>query len=169
MTIQQPIVATTSIGSSALQRTDPLIWLALVVTSFAEAEQALGRLSIALGYKIENGSLGNLESVRKSLTRSEDKRCRNLDRRIERWLGNRPIRNLLAHATVKQLFNAKGESFIVTRHLPRDFADVTPDRVWSEGECEALLRDVRKDGQSIGHNVDNLLADKTRLAALKAK
>ena len=120
MTIQQPIVAAKPIGSFAPQRIDPLMWLALVVTSFAEAEQALGRLSIALGYKIENGSLGNLESVRKSLTRSEDKRCRKLDRSIERWLANRPIRNLLAHATVKQLSNAKGESFIVTRHLPRD-------------------------------------------------
>ncbi|MGB7373584.1 hypothetical protein [Pontixanthobacter sp.] len=169
MTIGPSIIRPASSVDPKPISTDPLVWLASVLTSFADAEQALGRLSVALGYRIEHGSLGNLQSVRDILSSSDDRRLRNFERRIARWLGNRPIRNLLAHATVKQVFDTSGQPFIVTRHLPRDSADVTPDRVWSENECEAFLRDVRKDSQSIRHHVSNLFANPARLSALKAK
>lgn len=147
---------------------DPHGWLGQVLTSFAVAEQALGQLSLAVGLSVEKGSLGNLEALRGRIRTVNSTRLNALDNRIERWSRNRPIRHLLAHATISVLHDPAGREMIVTRHLPRDRDDVTPDRVWSPEERAEILRQARADGRSICDRVKTMLADPVLLAKLRA-
>jgi hypothetical protein len=91
--------------------------------------------------------------------RSGDRRCQNLEKRIKRWQSLRPVRHVLAHATVRILFDENRNAVIVTRHLPRDEDDITPDRVWSAEESLEVLRIASNDGRSIHDQVQNLLGD----------
>ena len=142
-------------------------WLAQVLTSFAKAEQAIGRLCVGIGLPIKNGPLGSVNDLRKRLVRAEDRRCKNLERRIERWQSLRPVRHVLAHATVRILFDENRNAVIVTRHLPRDEDDVTPDRVWTAEESLEVLRVASNDGRSIHDQVRNLLGDKKIIDQLR--
>lgn len=76
-------------------------------------------------------------------------------------------RHLLAHATLIVLYDADRQPVLVTRHLPRDKADVTPDRIWPVAEQRELLRQVSNNSRSICDLVRNLLADSAALARLK--
>lgn len=143
-----------------------LTWLALVLTNFAKAEQAIGKFSVALGLPIENGSLGQLNEVRCRLSNANDKKCKLLEKRIARWLENRPFRHLLAHATIQVLYDADANPVVLARHLPRDSSDVTPDRLWTEGERENLLRQATSGGRSICDHIDNILGDSKLLQLL---
>lgn len=49
-----------------------------------------------------------------------------------------------------------GNRFFLTRHVPLDRADVTPDRLWTEDECRELLRIATNDGRSIADQIRNL-------------
>jgi hypothetical protein len=142
-------------------------WLAQVLTSFAKAEQAIGRLCLRLDLPIKNGPLGSVNELRKRLSRTEDRRCKNLEKRIERWQSLRPVRHVLAHATVQVLFDEQRNTVIVTRHLPRDEDDVTPDRVWTAAESTEMLRVAAADGRSIHDQVRNLLDDKKLIEQLR--
>jgi hypothetical protein len=142
-------------------------WLAQVLTSFAKAEQAIGRLCLGVGLPIKNGPFGSVNDLRKRLVRMEDRRCQNLEKRIERWQSLRPVRNVLAHATVRILFDENHNAVIVTRHLPRDEDDVTPDRVWTAEESLEVLRVASNDGRSIQDQVRNLLEDKKIIEQLR--
>ncbi|MBX7491727.1 hypothetical protein K3163_00730 [Qipengyuania sp. 1NDW9] len=146
---------------------EPHTWIGLVLDHFAQAEQALGKFSVELGLPIANGSLSSLNEVRNRLQKVENKKCRALDKRIDRWVANRPFRHLLAHATVTTLFDAAGQVVVVTRHLPRDADDVTPDRVWNIEDQQDLLRKARSDSRSICDHVNNLSADLVCLKALR--
>lgn len=161
MTFERAIEAATS------QTTDAYSWLGLVLTNFAVAEQALGKLSLALGMSIGNGSLGSLKVVRQKLRATDTRKCNALERRIERWCRNRPIRHLLAHATITVLTDGDGQQAVVTRHLPRDENDVTPDRLWTEAERAEILRQAAADGRSIRDHVDGLLADAATMGKLR--
>jgi hypothetical protein len=142
-------------------------WLGHVLASFAKAEQAIGRLCVSVGLPITNGPLSSVNDLRKRLVRTGDRRCQNLERRIERWQSLRPVRHVLAHATVKVLFDENRNAVIVTRHLPRDEDDVTPDRVWSAQESQEVLRMASSDGRSIHDQVRNLLEDKRIIEQLR--
>jgi hypothetical protein len=142
-------------------------WLAQVLTNFAKAEQAIGRLCIGVSLPIKNGPLGSVNELRNRLRRAEDRRCKNLEKRIERWQSLRPVRHVLAHATVRVLFDESRNAVIVTRHLPRDEDDVTPDRIWSAEESLEVLRIASNDGRSIHDQVQNLLNDKMVIAQLR--
>lgn len=146
---------------------DPHAWLGQVLTSFAVAEQALGQLSLAVGLSIEKGSLCNLEVLRGRIRAANSTRLNALDNRIERWCRNRPIRHLFAHATITILHDAEGRQIIVTRHLPRDKDDVTPDRMCTPEERAEILRQARADGRSISDRVQAMLADQALLAKLR--
>lgn len=146
---------------------DPHAWLGHVLDHFARAEQAIGKLSLALDLPIANGSLGSLAEIRRRLTAVPERKCGALERRIDRWSKNRPFRHLLAHATITILFDAEGQRIISTRHLPRDATDVTPDRLWTEQECSELLRQASNDSRSICDLVRNLLADPATLDRLR--
>jgi hypothetical protein len=161
MTFERAIEAATS------QTTDAYAWLGLVLTNFAVAEQALGKLSLALGMSIENGSLGSLAVVRGKLRATRTRKCNALENRIERWCRNRPVRHLLAHATITLLTDGDGQQAVVTRHLPRDENDVTPDRLWTEAERSEILRQAAADGRSIRDHVDGLLSDPAIMAKLR--
>jgi hypothetical protein len=121
-----------------------------------------------LGLSIEKGSVSNLEALRHRLQKTQDRRCLALDKRIERWCANRPQRHLLAHATLHCLRDDQGREVVVTRHLPRDKNDVTPDRMWSSEERNEVLRQAAADGRSIEDQIRNILADSATLAKLKA-
>lgn len=108
---------------------------------------------------IKNGPLGSVTELRNRLRRTEDRRCKNLEKRIGRWQSLRPARHLLAHATVQVLFDENNSPVIVTRHLPRDAEDITPDRVWLASESSEILRVATNDGRSIHDQVRNLLED----------
>lgn len=138
---------------------DAFQWLAQVLTSFARAEQAIGQLCLRLDLPIKSGALGSVNELRKRLVRSEDRRCRNLEKRIDRWQTLRPVRHLLAHGTVQVLYDETRQPVYVTRHLPLERDDVTPDRVWTEAERLELLRVTTNDSRSIQDQVHNLLAD----------
>ena len=146
---------------------EPHKWMGLVLDHFARAEQALGRLSVALGLPIANGSLSSLNEVRNRLQKVGSAKCKALDKRIERWSRNRHFRHLLAHATVTTLFDATGRMVIVTRHLPRDDKDVTPDRLWTQEEQKELLRQASNDSRSICDQVRNLTSDLAHLKTLR--
>jgi hypothetical protein len=91
-----------------------------------------------------------------------------LDSRIARWSAYRSMRHLLAHATLLCLVDASGREIIITRTLPRDKDDVTPDRMWTPEEREELLRQATNDGRSIADQVRNILADPATIARLRA-
>ena len=147
-------------------KTGPHAWMGLVLDNFAKGEQAVGRLSSALGLPIANGSLGSLKELRNRLSSSDNPAARALEKRIARWIKNRPYRHLLAHATITTLYDAGGHPVLVTRHLPLDETDVTPDRIWSLEEQNELLRQASNDGRSICDHVRNLLSDPVALRAL---
>ncbi|MBY6127382.1 hypothetical protein KUW15_01495 [Qipengyuania aquimaris] len=146
---------------------DPHNWIGIVLDHFARAEQAIGKLSLKLELPIANGSLSSLNEIRNRLSSVEGKTCKALNNRIARWAKNRPYRHLLAHATVTTLFDATGRMVIVTRHLPRDESDVTPDKLWTHEEQKDLLRQASNDSRSICDHVRNLLSDPTTLKALR--
>ncbi|MEE4539223.1 MAG: hypothetical protein V2J51_12130 [Erythrobacter sp.] len=134
-------------------------WFALVLTSFAEAEQAIGALCIRLDLSTRNGPLENNRELIRRLALVGDRRCRSLARRIERWRSLRAVRHLLAHATLKIVYDEKENPLVVTRHFPRDLDVVTCDRVWSDEERQELRRIAASDGRSIHDHVRNLLKD----------
>ena len=146
---------------------DAFQWLAQVLTSFAKAEQAIGQLCSKLDLKIKNSHLDSVNELRARLARSENRRCRNLERRIDRWQSLRPVRHLLAHGTLQVLYDEGCNPVFVTRHLPLDRELVTPDRVWSGAECKELLRVVSNDGRSIHDQVKNLIDDAELIAKLR--
>jgi hypothetical protein len=146
---------------------EPLEWLGRVLTNFARAEQAIGKLCIEVGLSTEKGSLCSLNELRKRLSTSDCKRSKTLDKRIERWQSIRGIRHLLAHATLHVLFDENKNVVVVSRHLPKDANDVTPDKMWTQQERVELLRVVTNDGRSIADQVKNLLEDAPRLKRLK--
>ena len=146
----------------------PYEWLARVLTNFALAEQSLGRLCRSLDLEITNGSLSKLSELRRKLAAAGDRRCTALDNRVSRWAGNRPIRHLLAHATLHCSRDPAGREIVVTRHLPRDRSDVTPDRMWLPDEREEILRQAANDGRSITDLVRNILSDTRVLDLLRS-
>lgn len=146
---------------------EPHAWVGLILDHFARAEQALGNFSKSLGLPISSGSLSSLKEVRARLEKVGGKKCKALDQRIARWSANRPYRHLLAHATVTALYDATGRLVIVTRHLPRDENDVTPDRIWTQDDQRELLRQASNDSRSICDHVRNLTADSACLKALR--
>lgn len=141
-------------------------WLALVLTNFARAEQAIGQLCLRLDLPIKNGPLGSVNELRSRLSKSEDRRCRNLEKRIARWQALRPVRHVLAHATLQILYDEDRNPVFVTRHLPLDKDDVTPDRVWTREEREEIVRLASSDGRSIHDQTKNLLGDAKTIALL---
>jgi len=60
-----------------------------------------------------------------------------------------------------------GNRFILTRHLPLDRDDVTPDKLWTEAECRDLLKVAMSDGHSIARRIDNLRQNSKALSELK--
>lgn len=156
-----------NIESKAAPEFDPHAWLGLVLEHFARAEQAIGKLSVAIDLPINNGSLSSLNEIRNRLQKVGGKRCKMLDQRIARWSANRPFRHLLAHATLTTLFEASGAMVLVTRHLPRDANDVTPDRLWTAADQKELLRQATNDSRSICDQVSNPLADRPCVRALR--
>ena len=146
---------------------DPHRWVGRVLEHHAKAEQALGQLSLALDLPISGGSLTSLEEIRRRLAAVGDKRCKALNQRVGRWMAHRPFRHLLAHATHTMLIDPDGGPALVTRHLPRDAKDVTPDRMWSESERRELLRQASNDGRSICDTIRNLLDDAAALHRLR--
>ncbi len=146
--------------------TEPCDWLVRVLNHFATAERALGQLCVALDLPVEKGPLSSLQSLCSRLTRSGDKRCQTLRKRIERWRSLRPLRHLLAHASIMVMYDTAGNRFILTRHLPLDRYEVTPDKLWTEEECRELLRVAANDGRSIADQVRNLIQNVALLAEL---
>ncbi len=157
------------VDASAVQQValEPFDWLGRVLTHFAIAERAIGQLCIALDLPVENGPLSSLAALTARLQGTADKRCQALLRRIERWRAFRPLRHLLAHATIMIVHDAAGHRFFVTRHLPLDRHDVTPDRLWTEDECRELLRIATNDGRSIADQVRNILRQAALMAELR--
>lgn len=147
---------------------DAYTWIGQVLTSFAIAEQALGTLSLAAGLPITNGSLSSLAILRERVRNTGSAKLSAFDNRIERWCRNRSIRHLLAHATVTVLHDLAGREVFVTRHLPRDADDVTPDRMWPPDERREVLRQALADGRSIRDRVEAMLLDQALLAKLRA-
>lgn len=150
-----PIVAANPKGDEA----DALIWLAQVLTNFAKAEQAIGQLCVRLDLPIKNGPLGSVNELRVRLRESGDRRCRNLEKRIDRWQSLRPVRHVLAHGTVLVLDDETRNPVFVTRHLPLDKEDVTPDRVWTTADRLGFLRITTNDGRSISDQIRNIQID----------
>lgn len=155
MSSETPIVATGPKGDLA----DAYLWLAQVLTSFASAEQAIGQLCLRLDLPIKNGPLGSVNELRARLAKSEDRRCRTLEKRIDRWQSLRPVRHILAHGTIKVLYTESRQPVFVTRNLPLDKEDVTPDRVWTDAERRKLQQATASDARSISDQVNNLIAD----------
>jgi hypothetical protein len=157
----------TEIETESFSECDVYAWIGRVLTNFASAEQAIGNLCVKIDLPISNGALSKLTELRKRLRLSEDRKCAALEKRIERWSNNRPYRHLLAHSTVRCLYDASGGEVVVTRHLPRDADDVTPDRTWTIGERGELLRQATNDSRSIRDHVKGLLADPSKLTKLR--
>ncbi|WP_324073315.1 MAG: hypothetical protein RSE14_10105 [Erythrobacter sp.] len=146
---------------------EPFDWLGRVLANFATAERAIGQLCLALELPVEKGPLSNLQNLCHRLERNSNKRCQTLLKRIERWRSLRPLRHLLAHASIMVVRDSAGNRFILTRHLPLDRYDVTPDKLWTEAECRELLRVASNDGRSISDQIRNLLLDSVAMAELK--
>ena len=156
------------VRATALPLSQAYEWMGAVLHHFAEAEHALGKLSLFLDLPIENGSLASLNEVRNRLQAVKNRKCNALDNKIAGWSELRPLRHLLAHASVRVLFTEGGETVVVTRHLPRDKNDVTPERTWSEAERAEMLKKARSDGHSICAHVRDLLSDSAKLDALRS-
>lgn len=146
---------------------EPFDWLGRVLAHFATAERAIGQLCIALDLPIEKGPLSSLQQLCNRLASSKDKRCQALLKRIERWRALRPMRHLLAHASLLVVRDHAGNTFILTRHLPLDRYDVTPDRLWTQEECRELLRIANNDGRSIADQIRNLVQNSTAMGELR--
>lgn len=146
---------------------EPFDWLGRVLTQFAIGERAVGQLCLALDLPIEKGPLSSLQLLCNRLGRSTDKRCQTLLKRIERWRSFRPLRHLLAHASLITVHDGAGNRYILTRNLPLDRFDVTPDRLWTEDECKELLRIATNDGRSISDQIRNLMLNAAAMAELK--
>lgn len=146
---------------------EPFDWLGRVLAHFATAERAIGQLCIALDLPVEKGPLSSLQQLCNRLTRSNDKRSHALLKRIERWRSFRPLRHLLAHASVLVVHDSADNRFILTRHLPLDRYDVTPDRLWTQEECKELLRVASNDGRSIADQIRNLMQNSALMTELK--
>lgn len=65
------------------------------------------------------------------------------------------------------LHDSAGARFILTRHLPLDRFDMTPDKLWTEDECKELLRMATNDGRSIADQIRNLTQDSALMAELR--
>jgi hypothetical protein len=156
-----------AVDSPPLAPIEPFNWLGCVLTHFAIAERAIGQLCLTLDLPVEKGPLSSLQHLCTLLSRSGDKRCQTLLKRIERWRSFRPLRHLLAHATVMVVTDSAGKRFILTRHLPLDRYDVTPDRLWTEDECCELLKVATNDGRSISDQIRNLIQQPALLVQLK--
>jgi hypothetical protein len=146
---------------------EPYDWLGRVLAHFATAERAIGQLCIALDLPIDKGPLSSLQQLCHRLARNKDKRCQTLLKRIERWRSLRPMRHLLAHASLLVVRDQLGNTFILTRHLPLDRYDVTPDRLWTQEECRELLRVASNDGRSIADQIRNLMQNSAAMGQLK--
>lgn len=155
------------VSASSPAPIEPFDWLGRVLTQFAIAEQALGQLCIELELPIEKGALSSLQQLCTRLSGISNKRSQNLLKRIEKWQSFRRQRHLLAHASVIVVHDDAGHRFIVTRHLPLDRNDVTPDRLWTEDECRKLIKDATDNGRSIRDQIRNLMEDADLLANLK--
>jgi hypothetical protein len=163
MVEQLPVTADTPTQMSL----EPFDWLGRVLTNFAVAERAIGQLCIALELPVENGPLCSLQVLTIRLSRSSDRRCQTLLKRVERWRSLRPMRHLLAHASILTVHDNAGNRFFLTRHLPLDRYDVTPDRLWTEGECRDLLRIATNDGRSIADQIRNLIQNNVIMTELQ--
>jgi len=150
-----------------LPQLEPFAWLGSVLSHFAIGERAIGQLCLTLDLPVEKGPLSSLQQLCARLARTKDKRCQTLLKRIERWRSLRPLRHLLAHASLIVLHDSAGRRFFLTRHLPLDRYDVTPDRMWTEEECRELLRVASNDGRSIADQIRNLTKNAALLAELK--
>ncbi len=146
---------------------EPFDWLGRVLNHFATAERAIGQLCVALELPVDKGPLSSLQNLCTRLVGSGDKRCQTLLKRIERWRAFRPLRHLLAHASIMVMFDGAGNRYMLTRHLPLDRYDVTPDKLWTEEECRELLRIATNDGRSIADQVRNIMQNAALLAELK--
>ena len=146
---------------------EPFDWLGRVLNHFAIAERAIGQLCVALDLSVEKGPLSSLQTLCSRLECCTNKRCQTLLKRIERWRSLRPLRHLLAHASIMVMHDSAGNRFILTRHLPLDRYDITPDRLWTEAECRELLRVASNDGRSIADQIRNLTGNPALLAELK--
>lgn|GEM_PF-1510858 len=144
-----------------------LEWLARILTNFAKAEQAIGKLCFAMNLPIKNGLLEKLNEAINRLNATDERRCQNLAKRIVDWQSRKPERHLLAHATVRVVYDENYEPLVVTRHLPLEKGDVTPDRIWTESERSELLRLVTSDGRSIADQVQNILNEPVIVARLR--
>ncbi|AOL93506.1 hypothetical protein [Porphyrobacter sp. LM 6] len=162
--MSEPLTVQTNTAPPSLE---PFDWLGKVLTHFATAERAIGQLCIALDLPVEKGPLSSLQDLCNRLSRSSDKRCQALLKRIERWRSFRPLRHLLAHASVMVVHDITGKRFFLTRHLPLDRYDVTPDRLWTEEECRELLKVASNDGRSISDQIRNLAQNTAVMAELK--
>ncbi len=163
MSEQLPVISPTA----ATDELEPFAWLGRVLTHFATGERAIGQLCLALDLPVEKGPLSSLGLLCTRLSRSSDKRCQTLLKRIERWRSFRPLRHLLAHASVMVVHDSAGNRYILTRHLPLDRHDVTPDRLWTQDECKELLRVSTNDGRSIADQIRNLTQNAAIIAELK--
>lgn len=146
---------------------EPFDWLGRVLTQFAIAERAIGQLCLTLDLPVDKGPLSSLQVLCARLSRCGDRRCQTLLKRIERWRSFRPLRHLLAHASVMVVHDGTGNRFLLTRHLPLDRHDVTPDRLWTEEECRDLLKVATNDGRSITDQIRNLTQNSAIMAELK--
>lgn len=146
---------------------EPFDWVGRVLTHFALGERAIGQLCVALDLPVEKGPLSSLQVLCARLSRMSDKRSQTLLNRIERWRSFRPLRHLLAHASIMVVHDGAGNRFILTRHLPLGRDDVTPDRLWTEEECRELLRVATNDGRSIADQIRNLQQNVVAMAELK--
>ena len=164
MMSEQLPVTTSEVQPASLE---PFDWLGRVLTQFAIGERAIGQLCINLDLPIEKGPLTSLQLLCTRLARTTDRRCQALLKRIERWRSLRPLRHLLAHGSITVMHDSAGNRYFLTRHLPQDRYDVTPDRLWTDAECRELLRVATNDGRSIADQVRNLMQNVTVIAELK--
>lgn len=146
---------------------EPFHWLGRVLAHFATAERAIGELCIALEMPVEKGPLSSLQHLCHRLGQNKDKRCLKLLKQIELWQSFRPLRHLLAHTSPLVVHDGKGNRYILTRHLAIAPDDVTPDRLWTQEECQRLCKNADSHGQSITAQVRNLLQNSALLTELK--
>ncbi|MHA6332345.1 hypothetical protein ACXYL9_01575 [Qipengyuania sp. CAU 1752] len=147
---------------------DPHKWIGRVLEHFARAEQAICELSIELDLPVEKGPLISHKELLNRLSQAEDRRAKDLAKRLKRWLKKRPYRHLLAHATILTLFDGDGRPVTVTKQSPRTADDVAREKIWTLEEQNKLLNEANNDGRSIRDQVTNLCEDKKVMAQLRA-